>query len=351
MNQVQLRFTCLLIGLMLSLTIPLAQASLECTDKIQGELKGGDGAGNWWHANQSIMGTEIFVELWHVNQLEACGAIHEVMAEMRRIDFAMSPYKENSLLSRLNQKGADGPVEVGEELYKLIASSLEMSKLTAGAFDVTYASVGRLYDYRSAVVPTKQEIERRLTSIDYRHVELHPKTLSISFKRAGVYLDLGGIAKGYAVDRGIALLRARGVTQAMVKAGGDSRIIGDRNGEPWVVGIKDPRVEGEMVAVLPLMNVSVSTSGDYERYFENGGIRYHHIINPKTGDSARQIQSVTILGDDTLSTDALSTSVFVMGVEKGLDLVNGIDGVDVVIVSGDGDLFYSDSLLSMTAGR
>ena len=163
----------------------------------------------------------------------------------------------------------------------------------------------------------------------------------VRFSHPGVSIDLGGIAKGYAVDRCVELLREQGVTQGMVAAGGDSRIIGDRMGRPWTVGVQNPRNEREMIALLPLEDTAVSTSGDYERYFEEDGVRYHHIINPSNGDSARDVRSVTILGPEGLFTDALSTAVFVLGLDKGLGLIDELPGIDAVVVDGAGNLRYS----------
>jgi thiamine biosynthesis lipoprotein len=239
---------------------------------------------------------------------------------------------------------------VSAELYDLIEESIRYSELTGGAFDVTYASVGRYYDYRQSQKPDNETIDDTIPAIDYHHLTLSKAEHSIYFQHEGVYVDLGGIAKGYAVDRGIAILEDRSIDQAMISAGGDSRILGDRKGEPWVVGVKHPRAvdNDDMVAILPLTDVSVSTSGDYERYFEQDGIRYHHIIDPDTGDSARDVTSVTILGAEAVMTDALSTSVFVLGLEKGLELINKMANIDAIIVDGDGRMFLSDSLASMS---
>ena len=163
-----------------------------------------------------------------------------------------------------------------------------------------------------------------------------------------VYIDLGGIAKGYAVDRCISIIRTAGIDQAAVAAGGDSRIIGDRRGQPWTVGVRDPRDDQSMAVLLPLVDTAVSTSGDYERFFVEDGVRYHHILDPRTGDSARQSWSVTILGPEATFTDALSTSVFVLGPERGLELVNRLNGIDAIIIDAQGQLLYSQDLAEAT---
>jgi len=297
-----------------------------------------------WHSDeQAIMGTSVNAEIWHDDPVEAAELLAAVMNEMRRIEAAYSPYIETSELSRLNRRAARRPVKVSREMWRLLQASQRVSELSGGAFDITYASAGRLYDYRAGERPDRSELVAAVDAISYKHVVMS-RGRRVRFAHPGVYVDLGGIAKGYAVDQAVALLRARGVNQGMVAAGGDSRILGDRMGRPWTVGVQDPRDPTEMVALLPLIDTAVSTSGDYERYFEEAGVRYHHIIDPGNGDSARELRSVTILGPEGLFTDALSTAVFVLGLERGLELIDELPGVDAVIVNGRGELRYSAEL-------
>ena len=307
--------------------------------------------GAWFQGHAPIMGTEIQVELFHQDASHACEAIAAVMAEMRRIDQLMSPYIETSRLSQLNAKGSDGFVEVGEELFGLINRSQGYSILTGGAFDLTYASAGRYYDFRRGQRPDVSTLREAVEAINYRHLELDHRHHAVRFHHEHVYIDLGGIAKGHAVDNGIKILKDLGIQQAMVGAGGDSRILGDRRGEPWVVGVKDPRNNQAQIVVLPLLDASVSTSGDYERYFVQDGVRYHHIIDPKSGDSAREVMSVTIIGADATATDALSTSVFVMGVNKGIALIDRLIGIDAIVVDGEGKVHMSEGLMPMTTSN
>lgn len=308
-------------------------------------------AGADWHQQtQAIMGTRVRAELWHDDPLRAARLLDAVMAEMRRIDAAYSPYKADSELSRLNRDAARGWTGVSAELFDLLRRSRRVAELSGGAFDVTYASVGRYYDYRAAERPDDARIREALEAIDYRYVELDEDGHRVRYAHPEVYVDLGGIAKGYAVDRCIALLRQAGVTEASVSAGGDSYILGDRRGQPWTVGIRDPRNEDGMAAVLPLMDTAVSTSGDYERFFEEDGVRYHHILDPATGRSARGAWSVTILGPDTTFTDALSTSVFVLGPEAGLELIDRLPGIDAIVIDAAGQLRYSADLEAMAGG-
>src|SRR5271167_921164 len=196
-----------------------------------------------------IMGTRITVELWADDKDKAEQAIDAVLQEMRHIDESMSTYKPTSEVSQVNDKAADGPMKISKELFDLLVTAKEYSVITEGAFDITYASVGYLYDFRKHIHPDEAQIGKALPAVDYRHVLLDPKNQTVQFSQKGVRIDLGGIAKGYSVDRGIDVLKARGYTRMYVGAGGDSRIIGDRFGKPWIVGIRDPnKGEGNVIA-------------------------------------------------------------------------------------------------------
>ena len=290
------------------------------------------------------MGTSVRVELWHEDATVARAAMGAVMDEMNRIDTTMSPFKPDSELSRINRDAANKPVPISQEMFGLITRSIEFSKLSGGAFDITFSSVGYLYDYRKNVKPTDEQIAEALPGINYRHLRLDPKAQTIRYARPGVRIDLGGIAKGYAVDNCIAILRSRGIRNAIVTAGGDTRLLGDRRGRPWNVGIRDPRRRGEVVALLPLENVAISTSGDYERYFEEDGVRHHHIINPKTGKSATGVRSVTVIGPDGVTTEGLTKSVFVKGPKEGMRLIESLTGVDAIVIDDTGHMLYSPGL-------
>jgi len=298
----------------------------------------------WMRREEAIMGTAIRVELWHEEPTMGDAALDAVMEEMHRIDRVMSPFKPESELSRLNREAARAPVRISEEMFDLVARSIEFSKLSEGAFDITFASVGCMFDYRRGIKPTPEEVAAALPGFDYRHILLDRRQCTIQFARDRVRIDLGGIAKGHAVDNCVALLKARGVKEALVVAGGDSRVLGDRRGRPWMIGIRDPRGKDSMVAAIPLVDAAISTSGDYERYFEADGVRYHHILDPKTGISATGVRSVTIIGPDTTTTEGISKSVFIMGPERGIRFVESLPGIDAVIIDGDGDMHYTAGL-------
>ena len=302
----------------------------------------------WLHDEAAIMGTAVNVELWHNDEKQGRALIHAVMDEMRRIDQLMSSYKPDSELSHVNADAAAQAVTVSGELYSLIEQSLRYSDITGGAFDITYASAGQYYDYRTGRKPDNQQLAEALPAISYRHVRLDAAHSSVEFTQAGVRIDLGGIAKGYAVDRCIAMLQAAGIRNALVTAGGDTRVIGKHWDHPWMIGVRDPRNHDGIVTRIPLEDAAISTSGDYERYFEQDGVRYHHILNPGTGQSPHTVHSTTIIGTNATHTDALSTSVFVMGVSKGLALINALPDTEAIIIDDQGKMHYSDGLGRLT---
>jgi len=302
-------------------------------------------AAGWMKRVDAIMGTEICVELWADDRAEGLAAIEAVMAEMHRIDRCMSPHKPDSELSRINRDAAAKPVQLSAEMLRLLTQAERFSNLSDGAFDITYAAVGQLYDYRRRIAPSAAALARARELVGWRNLIIDEDAATVRFALEGMRIDLGGFAKGHAVDNATVLLRQRGIRHAIVSAGGDSRVIGDRRGRPWTIGIRDPRRPGEMVAMLPLEDVSISTSGDYERYFDADGVRHHHLIDPHTGLSPRSVHSVTILAEDGLTTEALSKCVFVLGVERGLRLIESQRGVDAVVVDATGALHYSTGLL------
>jgi thiamine biosynthesis lipoprotein len=298
----------------------------------------------WVGDARPLLGTEVSVLLWHDDEATGKEIVEQVFIEVERIDQLMSTYKEDSRISEINRLAADQPVAAGEELFQLIRRSLDISVLTRGAFDITYDSVGQHYDFRNRQRPDEATVAAERELIDFHFVELDQAAGTVSFKEPGVRINLGGIAKGYVVERGASILRSNGVRNGIVTAGGDSRLIGDRRGQPWMVGIRDPRKEGEVAISVPLEDEAISTSGDYERYFIEGDTRYHHIIQPSTGEPAAAVHSATVFGPDAVMTDALSTSVFVMGVDQGLRLIATLPDYESIVIDAQGRIFYSDGL-------
>ncbi|MEY4589543.1 MAG: hypothetical protein RL497_1619 [Pseudomonadota bacterium] len=300
------------------------------------------------------MGTEVSATVWVEDEALGREAIAAVMKDMRAVDAQFSPYIPTSELAQINTRAATQTMALSPEMAFLIDKSLYYSKFSQGAFDITFASVGWYYDYRKGVKPTEKQRAALLPAINYRWLEFNKAKRTLRFAHQNVRIDMGGIAKGYAVDRAIDILKAKGITHATVSAGGDSRLLGDKNGQPWRIGIKNPRPHTDtdgVITLLPLSDSAVSTSGDYERFFidKATGERVHHIINPKTGKSSSELISVTILGPMSVDTDALTKCVFVSGVQKGLALINRMPGFDAIIIDKQGKIFYSQGLAEPSA--
>jgi thiamine biosynthesis lipoprotein len=313
----------------------LLLVAMLCSATVQAE---------WIEREDAIMGTRCAVELWADDRAAGEAAIEAVFADMRRIDALMSTYKPDSQVSRVNAEAGRAPVPVAPELFALLETSLEYSRLSKGAFDITYASVGYLYDYRAHQRPDDKAVAAALPGVDYRQLKLDAARRTVAFGRPGMRIDLGGIAKGHAVDRGIDILKARGITRAMVNAGGDTRVIGDRFGQPWVIGIRHPDRREEIVLRMPLVDAAFSTSGDYERYFDEGGVRYHHILDPKTGRSPDALRSVTVIASTATRTDGLTKTVFILGPKAGIEFINGLADADAIVIAADGKVSYSKGL-------
>ncbi len=304
----------------------------------------------WHRREEAIMGTAISVELWCEDAVVAESAMNAVMEEMHRIDRLMSPHKPDSELSRINRNAEHMAVPVCDEMMMLFKRASHFSTLSKGAFDITYASVGRLFDYRQRIRPGIEQLQQARLAVGYKNFLLDEYTQTVRFGKPGMCIDLGGFAKGHAVDNATEILARYGIGHANVSAGGDSRVMGDKRGRPWMIGVRDPRREDRIVALLPLVDTSISTSGDYERYFDEEGVRFHHLIDPLTGKSPDTVRSVTILASDGLTTEAFSKIVFVLGIEQGLKLVEAQHGIDAIIVDTAGVLHFSSGLLNSTPG-
>ncbi len=275
----------------------------------------------------------------------ANAAMDAVMAEMHHVDDVMSDFKPDSELSQINEHGAQHPVVVSPELYNLIKLSTHYSQITDGAFDITMESVWRLYDFRRHIHPTDAQIKALLPTIGWRQLILDDRHHSVAFARPGMAIGLGGIAKGYVVDQSIDILKAMGIRHALVTAGGDTRILGDRRGRPWMVAIKDPvGPQQDRDAWSPIVNEAISTSGDYYRGFVQNGVRYDHILSPFTGHSAQLVRSASIIAPTATQTDGMSKTAFVLGPAKTLAIINSMPQYDAIFIDPDGRVIYSKGL-------
>jgi thiamine biosynthesis lipoprotein len=261
----------------------------------------------------------------------------------------MTTWRDDSEVSQINANAGKRPVVVSEDTFAVIERSLWISELSEGTFDITFASMGKLWRFdedRVAHIPDPGELAIARKRIDYRNIKLDKKARSVMLSQPKRRIDLGGIAKGYAIDRAAAILRKAGLRSFFAQAGGDLYVEGRKPwGEAWSVGIRDPRgAADDFFAMLPVENHAFSTAGDYERAFVKDGKRYHHIIDPRTGYPATASRSVTIWAKDALTADAIDDAVFILGHEKGLALVESLDDCGAVIVDADNRVHISKRL-------
>jgi len=267
------------------------------------------------------------------------GAAEIVFSVFRDVDQTMSEWKPDSAVAAVNRAAGRRAVVVPADLFALIGRGIEMGRLTDGAYDISWAALWGVWDFKAEQpkVPPKALLRRRAALVDYRQIELDDKAQTVRLPRPGMRLGLGGIAKGYALDRAASALQQRGIASFMLVSGGQVLVRGQRGRRPWRVGIRNPRGgPSDYFMVLQLQDTSVSTSGDYERYFEVEGKRYHHILDPKTGEPTRGLRSATVVCADAALADALSTAVMVLGPRRGLNLLQRLPQVEGVLVDARG---------------
>ena len=289
-----------------------------------------------------VMGTFARVVAVAADAKVADKAIEAALAEIERVDKLMSDYKSDSEISQVNKDGFNRAVPVSEPTFEVLQRSIEFSKLTGGAFDIT---IGPLVDlWRSAkkkgVTPSQEEIAQAKSRVGFENLILNGKDRTVKFAVASMRLDLGGIAKGYAVDKAIEAMQQAGAIGGMVDIGGDLRCFGKppKGRSKWSIALQNPNVnkntdESDLLLVLKLDNAAVATSGDYQQFVLIEGKRYSHIINRRTGTSAEGLSSVTIITDSATDADALATAVSVMGVEKGLALVEKMPNAEAIVIT------------------
>lgn len=280
------------------------------------------------------------------DRADAAEAADACIALFRRLDSELSEWQDGSPLAGVNRAAGDSPVAVPADLFVLLERSLAIAAKTDGAFDPTWAALWGTWDFRATTprLPDAAEISSRQRLVDYRRVVLDAAEQTAFLPEAGMKLGLGGIGKGYALDRAAALLEARGFHDFLLVAGGQVLARGQRGKRAWQVGIRDPRgAPDELFAHLELTDASLSTSADNESFFEHDGVRYHHILDPRTGWPARGLRSVTVLHRDATLADALSTAIMVLGEERGLAVATSY-GASVVLIDEQGRLTTSPDL-------
>lgn len=299
-------------------------------------------------ASRLAMGSTLTLTAWASDEARANAAFEDVFSEFARLERLMSTWIPESDVSRTNHHAGVRPVPVSDEVREVLTISRQISEWTGGKFDVTFGALSGLWKFdhdRDNVVPDIAEVRRRLPLIDFRAVQIDAAAGTVFVVRKGMSIHLGGIGKGYAVDRAAGILRRHGLQDFMVQSGGDIYVAGMKDGRPWRLAIQDPRGPANRTfAELDLSDGTFSTTGDYERAFVKHGTRYHHILDPATGEPARGARSVTIVANRAVLADGLSTGVFILGADAGMALIERLPDVEGVIVSDTNAVLISSGL-------
>jgi thiamine biosynthesis lipoprotein len=299
-----------------------------------------------------IMDTSVTITAVSDSRGKAEDAIDHAFDEIRRIEKLLSFWSGESEIAAINVNAGQKSVEVSAMTLDIIEKSIHISDKTGGAFDATIGPVIRLWDFKTKTRPDRDTVKKTLGLINYRLMEINREESTAFLRGQGMSFDTGGIAKGFAADAAVEALKHKGIEAALVSIAGDIKAYGLKPGKngamtPWRVGIRDPRPEGgkELIATIDLTDEAVSTSGDYERFFMEDGVRYHHLLDPGTGYPAVGCSSVTVIAKDAVYTDGFSTGIFVLGPKKGLKALE-MAGIDGIIISSDGRRYVSEGMKS-----
>jgi thiamine biosynthesis lipoprotein len=283
---------------------------------------------------------------------EVASQLDAAIAEIRRLEGLMTTWSPDSDISRVNAAAGQKAVVVSPEVYDVIAKAQEFSARSSGAFDISFYALRGLWFFDEeprAQIPDPKALAARLPLINFRAIVLSEKARTVKLQKPGMAINLGGIGKGFAVDAAVKILRARGITDGMVQAGGDLMLFGSKSGAPFKAGIRDPRSldPSDYFAVCEIKDHAFSTAGDYERSFIREGTRYHHILDPRTGQPARGARSVTVFAKDATTADGLDDVVLILGPERGLRIVESYPDAGAVVVDANNRVHISKSLATL----
>ncbi|WP_353888585.1 FAD:protein FMN transferase [uncultured Polaribacter sp.] len=293
------------------------------------------------------MGSRFDITVVANDSIQANKYIDTAVAEISRIEKLISSWDANSQTSEINRYAGIKPVKVDKELFDLIERAIGISKLTDGAFDISYASMDRIWKFDGSMtkMPSKEEITASVEKVGYQNIILDKKNSTVFLKLEGMKIGFGAIGKGYAADKAKTLLISKGVNSGIINASGDMNTWGKQpNGNEWKVAITNPMDKNKVFALLPITNGAVVTSGNYEKYVNFNGKRYTHIIDPRTGYPSTGLISVTVFAPKAELADALATSVFVMGKEAGLDRINQLPKIECIIIDDKGNITKSKNI-------
>ena len=290
---------------------------------------------------QFIMGTLVEITVSHSDADVIQAVTTQAFDEMQRIEQLMSTYIPDSEISRINRAAGKEAIPVSREVEEVIREGIYWSEQSSGAFDITVEPLVHLWDFNGEkeVIPNENTLRKTASLVNYKDIEVKDHTVRL--KRRGMAINVGGLAKGYAVDRAISILRGK-VKNGIINAGGDLFAFGQKTKQtPWNIGLQHPRKPQELLASFAVKNQAIATSGDYQRYFIKDGLRYHHIFDPQTGQPARLMISATIITTEVMDADAMATAVFVMGPEKGIEWIDSIENAEAMVVLEDESIGYS----------
>lgn len=295
------------------------------------------------------MGTIVEITLTGRDEEKLNKAAEAAFIEIQRLEKLMSHYREDSDVNKVNRAAGKEAIIVSNETMEVIKTSLNVSDISKGAFDITMGVLGNVWhfakeDEGETMPPSKKEVENILPLIDYHQIIIDEKTNTVKLSKQGMRINLGGIAKGYITSKAVEVLKKNGAKKGIVHAGGDMVVFQDSDSSPWLIGIQDPREKGKNIGTIEIKNTAVATSGDYERFFVKDGIRYHHIMDPTTGFPANKSMGVTIITNDPTLADALSTAIFIMGPNDGMELIERLPDVDGLIIDANGKITISSGL-------
>ena len=294
-----------------------------------------------------LMGSRFDITIVAQDEATANRYIDKAIEEISRIEKLISSWNPTSQTSEINKNAGISPVKVDQELIDLIERSITISKITDGAFDISYASIDKVWRYDGSMtqMPSKEAIENSVAKIGYQNIVLDKKAQTVFLKLEDMKIGFGAIGKGYAADKVRSMLKAEGIKSGIINASGDLTTWGKQpDGTDWMVGITNPLNKDHIFSWFPVYNAAVATSGNYEKYVTFNGVKYSHIIDPRTGYPSTGILSATIFAPSAELCDALATSVFITGVETGLNIINQIKGVECIIIDDESNIHTSKNI-------